>query len=151
RVCEATHVRHEQSDTLLDLRMRCLDRAIDRFSGLVAQLARADRASRVAAPGAIAELPGAASCESLADAGELALPGDVTQRQLALAADRAIDEAWALYALGRYRDARSKLAEIERTLVHVDAPGVRAAALALAAAIEARIGDAATARAKLDD
>ncbi|MEO7094343.1 MAG: serine/threonine-protein kinase, partial [Polyangiales bacterium] len=38
-VCEATRVRGDQSDTLLDLRMRCLDRALDRFGALTVALA----------------------------------------------------------------------------------------------------------------
>ncbi len=42
RVCEATRVRGEQSDALLALRMRCLDRALDRFGALVSALETLD-------------------------------------------------------------------------------------------------------------
>ena len=38
--CQATAVRHEQSEALLDRRMGCLDRRLDELSGLVSVLAR---------------------------------------------------------------------------------------------------------------
>src|SRR5262249_291190 len=65
-VCEATRVRGEQSDALLELRMRCLARALDRFDALVAAL-RVDTGVRVEASAAIAELPPPAACETLVD------------------------------------------------------------------------------------
>ena len=40
--CEATHVRHEQSDLLLDLRMTCLHRKLDELEALTRLLAEAD-------------------------------------------------------------------------------------------------------------
>ncbi len=40
--CEATRVRHEQSDAMLDLRMECLGRRLDEFSALSELLADAD-------------------------------------------------------------------------------------------------------------
>ncbi len=40
--CEATHVRHEQSEALLDLRMRCLGRARTEIAALVSALAHVD-------------------------------------------------------------------------------------------------------------
>ncbi len=41
-VCEATHVRREQSDILMDLRMRCLQRRLWDIDGLMKSFLRAD-------------------------------------------------------------------------------------------------------------
>jgi tRNA A-37 threonylcarbamoyl transferase component Bud32 len=57
RVCEATRVRGEQSDSLLDLRMRCLDRSLARLVALDDTFgSELDATGRAAAPGAIGEL-----------------------------------------------------------------------------------------------
>jgi hypothetical protein len=146
RVCEA-----RPPDALLELRVRCLDRAVERFAGLVGALGELDAAGRVAAPAAVAELPAPEACETLADAAELALPAAPEQRAAALAAEQKIDRAWSAVALGRYREARGEVAAIERGLAGIAAPRVRADELAFASAIEARIGDPAAARARLDD
>jgi predicted Ser/Thr protein kinase len=146
RVCEA-----RPPDALLELRERCLDRAVERLAGLVGALGELDAAGRVAAPAAVAELPAPEACETLADAAELALPAAPEQRAAALAAERQIDRAWSAVAIGRYRDARGEVSAIERALAGITAPRVRADELALASAIEARIGDPAAARARLDD
>ncbi|HET9993564.1 MAG TPA: serine/threonine-protein kinase, partial [Kofleriaceae bacterium] len=97
-VCEATRVHGGQSDALLQLRMRCLDRSLDRLGALANALAgpkdahgvpdapagdaspSLDAAARVAAPTAVAGLPQPAECEALTDAAALALPADPAQR-----------------------------------------------------------------------
>jgi eukaryotic-like serine/threonine-protein kinase len=152
RVCQATRA-GEQSDSLLDLRMRCLDRALDRFGALAAALGGSalEPSARVAAPGAIAELPGADECEQLSDPAELALPTDRKQRERVQTAEHVLARAWAAFVLGRYKDARGILGEAETALAGVAAPRVRAELLALSSSIEARIGDAAVARTRLDE
>ncbi|MDQ3300558.1 MAG: serine/threonine protein kinase, partial [Myxococcota bacterium] len=58
RVCEATRVRGDQSDRLLELRMRCLDRVLDRFDALAAALVGPlEPATRIEAVSAVAQLP----------------------------------------------------------------------------------------------
>ncbi|MBL9013292.1 MAG: protein kinase, partial [Myxococcales bacterium] len=147
-VCEASRVKGAQSDTLLDLRMRCLDRALDRFGALAEALAAPlDPQGRVEAVGAVADLPRPAACEAISEPGELALPADPAARARATEAEHTIDRAWAAYSLGRYRDAGTALAALPETL---GAPGVDAAALLLRAAVEARIGKPHTARALLE-
>jgi eukaryotic-like serine/threonine-protein kinase len=142
-VCEATR-RGDQSERWLELRMRCLDRALDRIGALASVLGEPlDAPARANAIGAIAELPDPVACEHADDAGDT-LPAEPAARERVLAAERRLDRGWALFGLGRYREARSALGEIVSEPV-----GVRAASLALDGAIEARTGAAASARERL--
>jgi len=150
-VCEATRVRGEQSDRLLELRMRCLDRALDRFDVLASALeGPLAPGPRTEAAGAIAQLPQPEACRTIVDPAELALPADPAQRDRVLAAERTLDRAWTDYALGRYRDARATVAALESATSTLDADGLQATLATLAAAIEARVGEPAVARARLE-
>jgi tetratricopeptide (TPR) repeat protein len=60
--CEATLVRHEQSDALFDLQMQCLSRRRAELGALVDLLGRADAAMVRRAPQAAAELGSIAEC-----------------------------------------------------------------------------------------
>ena len=149
-VCEATRVRGEQSDTLLDLRMRCLDRALDRFGALTVALSEPlDGPSRAEASGAIAALPAPVACEKLVDAGELALPADPVLRARVTEAEHTLDRAWAEYELGHYAAAGDTLKAITNTQ-EMGAPALHAAALLIRAAIEGRIGIPAAAHGLLE-
>jgi len=64
--CEATHVRGEQSERMLDLRMQCLDRGRRRFSALVDVLSEADAAAARRAVSAVSGLPGVETCRDTA-------------------------------------------------------------------------------------
>ena len=166
RVCEATRVQGAQSDTLLDLRMRCLDRALDRLGALSTAIATPlgptpstssaipaegpARTDAVAALTATYDLPDPTACEALHDAAELALPTNPAKRARVTAAERELDRAWAAYALGRYRDARSQVLSIEQRITDLETPALRAAVLLLAASVEGRTGAPAAARARLD-
>jgi serine/threonine protein kinase len=149
QVCEA---RDAQSPAVLDLRMRCLDRMLDRFGALVADESRdaLDMKTRAAAPGAIAELA-ADSCERMTEVGELSLPANPADRERAIAADRALAPAWADFALGDYAAAGRAAEDIRHSLDHVDAPRVYAETLALLAAVAARVGKPEDAHRELDE
>jgi len=150
-VCEATRVRGEQSDRLLELRMRCLDRALDRFDALAGALeVPLDGSARAEAPSTIAELPSAAACRSLTDDAALALPGDPAARTEALSIERELDHAWAAYSLGRYYGARTRARALAERVAKLDLPALRASVLLLAASIESRTGEATRARKTLD-
>lgn len=72
--CEATRVRHEQSDTLLDLRMRCLAQAKAEIAALVSFLGEADAAALDRAPQAtlrVGDLDACADTRSLGAAAPL--------------------------------------------------------------------------------
>ena len=60
--CEATHVRHEQSDALMDRRMGCLDRARDALSALADAFVRADASLVAGALDAVDALPEPSAC-----------------------------------------------------------------------------------------
>jgi hypothetical protein len=153
RVCEATRVAGAQPDTLYALRMRCLDRRLDRIAALAGALATpVDAAAREDASAAIAALPPSGACVALTDPGELALPDDPTARARVLAAERDLDRAWSAFVLARYTDARAQINAIDERTGDLAAvsPGLRAAVLLLAGSIESRIGDASAARVRLD-
>ena len=61
-VCEATQVRGEQSDTLLDVRMSCLERRLDDVSALMEIFADADAKVVEAAAGAAANITDPSAC-----------------------------------------------------------------------------------------
>jgi serine/threonine protein kinase len=151
-VCEATRVRGEQSDRLLELRMRCLDRTLERFGALVTALGgRLDAAGRAEVAPAVAQLPPPEACATLADENELALPLEPERRARAIAVERDLDRAWAEFALARYAEARERVRVIdERSRDLDDAPATRSRVLLLAAAVESRSGEPARARATLD-
>jgi eukaryotic-like serine/threonine-protein kinase len=166
-VCEATRVHGGQSDALLQLRMRCLDRSLDRLGALATALAgpkdahgvpdaptgdagsTLDAAARVAAPTAVAALPQPTECETLTDAAALALPADPAQRDRARSTERDLDRGWAAFALGRYREAQDIATRAQTALAGLEAPAIRAGALVLDAATTARIGTPADAHARL--
>jgi hypothetical protein len=64
--CEATHVRHEQSDALFDARMRCLDDRRTALSAVVQTLAEADATVAENASKAVASLPSVERCADAA-------------------------------------------------------------------------------------
>ncbi len=111
--CEATHRTGEQSEALLDLRMRCLDHKLEELDAFVALLGTADRelvgkASRAAQ--AIGRL------EDCADAAALTSPapppadpevrGEVEALRTRLARNRALGHA------ARYREQLAELGEL---------------------------------------
>ena len=63
--CEATHVRHEQSEQLLDLRMLCLSERRAQLSALSGVLAEADEAVVTRAVDAVHALPSADGCADI--------------------------------------------------------------------------------------
>ena len=106
--CEATRVRGEQSEALLDLRSACLDQRLHRMGDLVEVLERADGEVVQRAVGAVAELP---SIEPCADVVALrsGLPPPEDPR-VAAEAERlraSLGRVQVLVLGGRYEPARS--------------------------------------------
>ena len=137
RICEAG----ASPESLLALRMRCLDRSLLRMNALGAQLgAPLGGEARESLSGAVAAFPRPERCESLTDASELALPDDPSTRRELEHAERELDRAWALYSLGRYADARQTSAALEERTRQLAVPHFRAALLLLLGQSEARLG-----------
>src|SRR5262249_42016183 len=104
-VCEATYVRHEQSDALLDLRMRCLDQARSELGALAAALAGSDGAALDRAPQAAANAGDLAACS---DAATLVAGVPPPRDPAAIAGVEAVREQLArltaLRALGQWKE-----------------------------------------------
>jgi tetratricopeptide (TPR) repeat protein/predicted Ser/Thr protein kinase len=114
--CEATHVRGDQSEHMLDLRMQCLDRRRDLLAALVSVLSdRSARGTVGQAAEAIATLPPLAEC---ADAPALlpgvAPPPDPTTARRVDSLRRAIDQAEAQELAGFYRAGADRIAGVVR-------------------------------------
>jgi tetratricopeptide (TPR) repeat protein len=137
--CRATRVERRQSDTLLDLRMQCLDRRLDALRALGdAWVASVDAEALRRAVDAAGALPAIDACANAAALAERApLPVDPAARRGIAAVRAQLDTIGALAAVGRARDG-AREAELAR--VEADATGwpqVRAeAALALGKARE---------------
>ncbi|MGE0547893.1 MAG: protein kinase [Kofleriaceae bacterium] len=116
--CEATHVRGEQSEALLDRRMQCLDQALTRTKALADLFARADRDVVKQAVNALTALPRIEHCAD-------------TERLTALVPLPDAPEARA-----KLDSIRTRLADAE-ALHAAEKPEVAAMSLALAKEAEA--------------
>jgi len=100
--CRATHVRHEQSDAMLDLRMECLGGRKARLGALVETLTEADAASIDRAPVAAASLGSLTQCANADSLRErMPLPsGEAAQTEIT-ELSRRIAQAVALQDTGQ--------------------------------------------------
>jgi len=94
-VCEATRVRGDQSEQLLDLRIRCLDRRLDEVAAYLALLDAGDAKVIEQAVQAAQSFTDLRSCET-AQAATEALPEGPDQRAATVKARKALSEAKAL-------------------------------------------------------
>jgi tetratricopeptide (TPR) repeat protein len=107
--CEATHVRREQSEAALDLRMRCLERMRAQLGSFVATLGEADAMLVQQAVSATEKLGDVARCDDgAALANVTPLPDDPTVASRIAELDAAIGEARGLAQAGRFAAARDK-------------------------------------------
>jgi tetratricopeptide (TPR) repeat protein len=105
--CEATRVLGTQSDSLHDLRMRCLTRRLDGLATLSDALGRVDGADEATrAISAVDALPDPSTCAAdRVREPEYAVPDDPAIAQRAGPLRLRISDAWASYHLARYDDA----------------------------------------------
>jgi tetratricopeptide (TPR) repeat protein/predicted Ser/Thr protein kinase len=140
-VCEANRVRGQESDTLHDLRMRCLDRRASETTALVeAFVDLRDGAAVPDAITAVAELPELERCATarVQDV-EYAEPEAPDARRVVAAARGELARAWAAYALNRYDDALARADAIVGDADHTGFAPLQAEALALQGAAQARV------------
>jgi len=101
--CLATMVRGVQSQTALDLRVRCLNRRLDEVSALTEQLIRADSAALERAGGVAYELTPLAVCADVAAlSAPVPLPDSPQQRQRVDELGRRLAELRAAERVGLY-------------------------------------------------
>ena len=104
--CEATHLRHEQSAELLDLRMACLDGRRQRFDALLELLAAADADVADRAVEAALALPEVDTCgDASALRQRVPLPDDPTPRLQIEEVRTRLAHAAAMEDAGKMTDA----------------------------------------------
>jgi tetratricopeptide (TPR) repeat protein len=119
--CEATRVRGEQSERVLDLRMACFDRRRIALGAAVDVLARADRATVLRAAAVVEGLPPIESCSSSALVGPSEPPRDAASQATLGEMEAKLAEAEAQRSSGHYPaslEAAHKGAELARSLGH---------------------------------
>lgn len=104
RACEATHVRGEQSEALLDRRMACLERRRGELRALVDVLAKADSAVAERAVTAARSLAPVAACANHAELLAVEPPSAGAAEGVAVA-EELMSRAKAFGAAGRAREA----------------------------------------------
>jgi tetratricopeptide (TPR) repeat protein/tRNA A-37 threonylcarbamoyl transferase component Bud32 len=119
--CRATHVRHEQSDEALDLRIACLDRERLELAALVEVLSTADATVLDRAVRSAELLPDPNDCASVdALRGAAMEPDDDEDRQEVIAIRKELARARALEQAARQKDAD---AVVEPLLARAQAVG----------------------------
>lgn len=135
--CQATYVRGVQSQGVLDLRMRCLDRRLYEVAALTGQLLEADEAALEQASGASNDLTPLGTC---ADVAALSAPVPLPESpQTRAVVDRLHQELAALRAaerVGRYSKVMPQARKVVEDARRVGYPPALADALVLLAELE---------------
>ncbi len=150
QVCEATWVHGEQSESTLDVRMRCLDQRQGELRALVDVLADADSDVVERAVQAVSSLTGPGSCVNAEPAASNRLPDDPTTRSEVLAAQARIDDAEALLRAGRYAVAQDAAQEALSLSTGTQHEPTHARALYIHGLVAQRVGDAELAQARFE-
>ncbi|WNG44843.1 serine/threonine protein kinase [Archangium minus] len=130
--CEATRVRGEQSEQLLDRRMLCLDHALQRMSALARELEHAERATADKALDAVHALPALSECANAAALLEApGLPQDASVRQQVLTLRGQLAELETLKELGHLKEALPRAEALTRASEAVAYPPLQAEVLLL--------------------
>jgi tetratricopeptide (TPR) repeat protein len=127
--CEATHVRHEQSGRLLDLRIACLDEHRARLATLVDLLAEGDPATTQRALSAAARLPAVEACSDAKTLEARApLVADPAVAAAAAGLQLELARATALEDAGRYPQGLDLAQSVLAQAIELDVPAVEAMA-----------------------
>ncbi len=111
--CRATHVRGEQSEELLDLRMACLDDRLEELITLIEQLRSPNRELIQHAPRAVLDLSSLAGCaDTAALTAPIPPPHDPRIRGRVRALRKSLAEARGKRLLGNVEDTIATVREI---------------------------------------
>lgn len=151
--CEATRVRGEQPDSVLALRMSCLDTRRKELAALSSLLADADKATVRDAVQLASKLSSIRSCEDIAAlTAPVPPPADPKARAQVEALRARLAEAKVLAGAARYPAARAIVDEVMRGEAALHYGPLRAEALELLAGLQReQDGEMKTARATLVD
>ena len=148
--CEDTHVRHQQSATLLDLRVQCLEHRARELDALTEVFAGADVAVLDKAVRAVAALPDVAECANTeALAGRVPLPADPALRARIDALNAELGGVIATYRAGKFKDALAPAARIADAAATVSYPPLEAEARRWLGELQEDLGDAKSAEQSL--
>ena len=128
--CVATRVRGEQSDTVMSLRMACLESRRQELAALTQVFTEADDTvleKAVSAASALKPLRVCADVEGLM--AEVKPPEDATTREAVQAARAQLARVKALTEAGKYKPALALAAEVEKQTEKLDYKPVHAEAL----------------------
>ena len=140
--CEATRVRGEQSEDLLDRRMFCLDQRLRETDALLGVFARSDREVVQRSVRAAAGLAPLADCADVrALTARIPPPADPAARARVEALSREMARVKALRAAGRYPQGLALAREVSRKAEGAGYPPARAEALFLQGDLEERVGE----------
>ena len=111
--CEATHLRGEQSEEILDLRMTCLTEELDQLQSLTHAIEGAGADGKARSIVALRELPPVSRCADVpALRSVVPLPRDPATVAGVRAVRRSLSGIDALRQIGRYAEARDKAAAL---------------------------------------
>ena len=150
--CAATRVHGDQSEAMLDARMRCLDRRLERVNQLVGELGTLppDQVSR--AVEIASDLPGLTEC---ADGEQLTaavpLPNDPAVRAGIERVDDGLAHALAVEQTGHYPAALALAKPLVGQAQALAYPPLHAEALAVLGRLHAQVGEHAAAVAALEE
>jgi tetratricopeptide (TPR) repeat protein/tRNA A-37 threonylcarbamoyl transferase component Bud32 len=140
--CEGTHVRHEQSETLMLQRVRCLDGRQRRLQALVGVLVHADVE---VLENAVDAAHGLAPVEPCADLGyvssEVPLPDDPAEAAAVADVEQQLADVEALHHAGKYAEALRRGEDAWQRAASVDHVPIRVEALNLLARSRLELGD----------
>lgn len=148
--CEATRVRGEQSEALLDRRMFCLDQRLRDAGALIDLFSHADGAVVEKSVAASADLPALASCADLSALNaRVPPPTDAGVRKAVRKIGQEVAVARASAAAGRYAVGLDPARRAAAASEKIAYPPLRAEALVVRGGLEERTEDFAAARATL--
>jgi tetratricopeptide (TPR) repeat protein len=140
--CEATHVRHEQSDAALDLRMHCLEGQRAALAAWVDLLAAADTALVARAVAGTEKLEDPARCDDLARLERGAtLPTDPAAAERVETLEQELTLLQALQHAGRVREMRESADAIVVEARELSYPPLLANAAYVRAVASAQLGE----------
>lgn len=140
--CEATRIRGEQSEELLDLRMQCLDERLTDLRERTAVFAHADRSTVEKAVESVHDLAPVTACSATAELrAQVRLPATAAARQGADEVRGHVARADALVGSARFQEASVEAkAAVDRARVLGYAPAL-AEALRVQGTVLERTGD----------
>jgi tetratricopeptide (TPR) repeat protein len=141
--CEATRLRGEQSETVLDLRVQCLEQRRQEADALVSLLARADKKLVDKAAEAAGALPPPSACGNVqALRSRPPPPADAARLRQIAALRKTLADVTALKLAGRYRDARKRLEPLLAEARAQQYAPIEASVLVSMGEIESNLGNA---------